>query len=85
MLRVEYNVRAYNVVPGMIRLAYVPFVPLVASLKISTSSSSDQRSVRCIIINSRLISDTSPLFYFIYSSIPGLNSSILPRNKSCLV
>ena len=29
MLRVEYNIKAYNVVCGMIRLQYVPFVLLV--------------------------------------------------------
>jgi len=82
MLRVEYNIRAYNVVCGMICFAYVPSVLLVASWK---STSFDRWSVRCMITNSRLRSNTSPPLYFVYSYIPDLYPSIAPINKSRLV
>ena len=40
MLHVEYNIKAYNVVCGMIRLGYVPSILLVVS-KINTTNNNN--------------------------------------------
>ena len=72
MSRVEYKIGAYTVVCSMIHLTYIPSVLLVASLEIS-------------IFFSRLCSNTSFPLYFVYSSIPGLYSSIMSSNTSLLL